>query len=124
MSACATSRRPIYVYLICLAKHYFHARHYVGSSVDPERRLREHRSGRGSHFTKAIAAAGIEMRIVRLWPGERYDEVLFKLGKNAARSCPDCREQFLRRDRERRRAKRELKRLDRATSQNSLPLAA
>lgn len=107
MSSRAKSRRVIYVYLLCLSRPFHHTRHYLGSSNDPERRLREHRSGRGSHYTRAVIAAGIDLEIVRLWPGERYDEVLRKLSKNAARWCPHCREEFLRRDRERRRARRE-----------------
>jgi GIY-YIG catalytic domain len=115
-------RRVVYVYLLCLATKFYHCRHYLGSSVDPDRRLREHRSGNGSHFTRAVAAAGIEMEIVRLWPGERYDEVLLKLHKNAAKYCPRCREEFLRRDRIRRKAKRDEKRALKIASE--MPIAA
>lgn len=126
MSACAKPKRTVYVYLICLEKFFYATHHYLGSSVDPERRLREHRSGKGSHYTRAVAAAGIEMEIVRLWEGERYDEVLLKMGRNYARHCPRCREEFLKRDRARRRARREQLRLEatQSTTGNAYPLAA
>lgn len=123
MSSRARSRKAVYVYLLCLSQAFHHTRHYLGSSNDPERRLREHKSGRGSHYTRAVVAAGIDMKIVRLWPGERYDEVLRKLSKNAARWCPHCREEFLRRDRERRRARREKLRAQ-ETHRVELPAAA
>src|SRR5947209_3645599 len=83
------------VYLLCLARTLAHARHYTGSSNDVDRRLQEHRSGRGSKFTQAVVRAGIELRLAAVWPGERYDERVRKNSRNAARHCPFCREDFL-----------------------------
>lgn len=99
-------RRPCFVYLLCLASSFSHAKHYLGSSIDVERRLAEHRRGQGSKFTRAVIAAGIELHLARVWDSERYDEVLKKSHKNFARLCPNCRKDFLRRARARRKAKR------------------
>src|SRR5215210_6001712 len=111
-----TGRPGAVVYLLCLERHMSHAKHYAGSSVDVERRLSEHRGGRGSKFTQAVVRAGIEMRLAATWPGERWEEKRAKVQKNAARWCPFCREAFLARDRTRRKAKRLAKKQERAAT--------
>ena len=112
------------VYLLCLSRHMAHSRHYCGTSVDVDRRLSEHRSGRGSKFTQAVVRAGIEMRLAATWPGDRPEEKYFKLRKNAARHCPFCREDYLARDRARRKAKRLATKRRRAVDSANLPIAA
>lgn len=99
-------RREPVVYLLCLSRYMSHSKHYVGTSVDVDRRLSEHRAGRGSKFTQAVVKAGIELILAAVWPGERPEEKYFKLRKNSARYCPFCRENFLARDRARRKANR------------------
>ena len=56
-------------YLICLDEPYFHARHYLGYSDDIPARLTTHRKGHGSPLLAAALAAGIDFRVVRIWPG-------------------------------------------------------
>jgi predicted GIY-YIG superfamily endonuclease len=112
------------VYLLCLSRPLAHARHYTGSSNDVDRRLREHRSGRGSKFTQAVVRAGIELRLAAVWPGERYDERVRKNSRNAARHCPFCREDFLARDRARRKARRLAKKRERQATTTAVPAAA
>ena len=112
------------VYLLCLSRHFSHARHYLGSSNNVQRRLGEHRAGRGSKFTQAVVKAGIELRLAATWEGERFDERQRKNGRNAARWCPFCRGDFLARDRARRKAKRAAKRLLEQTAPTNIPLAA
>ena len=119
-----TGRPRAVVYLLCLERHMSHAKHYAGTSVDVGRRLSEHRAGRGSKFTQAVVRAGIEMRLAATWPGERPEEKYFKLRKNSARYCPFCRDEFLARDRERRKAKRLAKRQQHAGDAAHLPIAA
>lgn len=119
-----SKQRQSVVYLLCLARSLAHAKHYLGQSRDVDRRFKEHCSGRGSKFTQAVVRAGIEMKIVATWPGERYDERQRKLARNAARWCPNCRSDFLARDRARRKAKRLAKERERAADAVNLPIAA
>lgn len=112
------------VYLLCLSRYMSHSKHYVGTSVNVDRRLSEHRAGRGSKFTQAVVKAGIELILAAVWPGERPEEKYFKLRKNSARYCPFCREKFLARDRARRKAKRSAKKRERAADAVNRPIAA
>lgn len=81
------------VYLIHFAEKFSHASHYIGftKNEDPLVRLEEHRSGKGAKLTAAVAAAGIEMEIVRTWPGEsRSFERQLKNRREALMLCPKC----------------------------------
>ena len=118
-------KRRSVVYLLCLSRYMSHSRHYIGSTIDIDRRLAEHRSGRGSKFTQAVVRAGIEIRLAVTWEGERFDERKTKMHRNAARLCPYCREEFLARDRARRKAKRLAKKQGQTpAAPMTLPLAA
>lgn len=119
-----TGRPRAVVYLLCLERHMSHARHYAGTSVDVDRRLSEHRAGRGSKLTQAVVRAGIELRLAATWPGRHPEEKYFKLLKNSARHCPFCREDFLARDRARRKAKRLAKKRERAADAVNRLIAA
>lgn len=80
------------IYLVHLQRPYRHARHYLGWAADVERRLAEHRAGRGSPLLRAAAAAGISFDVVRMWPGTRFEERRLHRFKNTpARLCPICR---------------------------------
>ena len=72
-------------YLICLDQPYFHARHYVGFANDIQRRIQTHRKGQGS----PLLAAGIDFRLVRVWPGaDRHFERKLH-NRHGSRLCPE-----------------------------------
>ncbi|MFL6284573.1 MAG: GIY-YIG nuclease family protein [Pyrinomonadaceae bacterium] len=117
-------QRESVVYLLCLSRALAHSKHYIGSSQNLDRRFKEHCSGRGSKFTQAVVRAGIAMRIAATWDGERYEERRKKLARNAARWCPFCRDEFLARDRARRKAKRLAKKREQQAAPQAWPIAA
>lgn len=83
------------VYLLHFSEPVAHARHYVGYCKDdkePRDRLQEHIDGRGNPLVRAASAAGAEVTIARVWPGESRDfERWLKNGKNVGRrNCPIC----------------------------------
>lgn len=92
VSLTSSPGEPGTIYLVHLHRPYRHARHYLGWAADVERRLAEHRAGRGSPLLRAAAAAGIEFQVVRTWPGTRFEERRLHRFKNTpARLCPICR---------------------------------
>ena len=52
------------VYLIHLDRPLAHARHYLGSTDDLERRLHEHQQANGSRMLAAVARAGISWQLL------------------------------------------------------------
>ncbi len=86
----ARGRSPWTVYLIHLERPYRHARHYLGSTNDLPRRLRDHAAGSGSRFMEVVSDAGIAWSCVRTWPGGRTRERELKRRGGAARICPVC----------------------------------
>lgn len=66
------------------------ARHYLGYAAHLERRLEEHRAGRGAALMAAVAKAGIAWDCVRTWEGGRDVERALKNKKNARLLCPVC----------------------------------
>lgn len=84
------------VYLIHFAEPFRHARHYMGwcPEGEAERRLREHRCGYGARLTRHVAAAGIGMKLAKVWPGASRDtERQFKTYHNGPRYCPICKDE-------------------------------
>jgi hypothetical protein len=81
------------IYLLHLQRSYKHARHYLGYTENLERRLAQHRAGRGSSpLIAAAIAAGIEFELAATWPGDRAEERRRHEFKNSpARLCPICR---------------------------------
>jgi hypothetical protein len=83
------------IYLLCFDRPFHHARHYIGftESVDTiERRCKVHRSGHGSYLLAAVAKAGIDWKVARVWPdGDRNFERKLKNQKQGPRLCPICR---------------------------------
>jgi hypothetical protein len=79
------------VYLLHFARPYRHARHYLGYADNLERRLARHRAGSGARLLEVIAAAGIDWRLVRIWPGTRTLERRLKGRHSGVRLCPACR---------------------------------
>jgi len=85
------------VYLIHFAKPFSHARHYIGFCETKKNiplRLEHHKAGRGGSLPHAVAKAGIEMVIARVWEdGDRNYERKLKNQKMAPRLCPICRKE-------------------------------
>src|ERR1700691_2727468 len=80
------------VYLIHLQRPYHHARHYLGWTMDVERRLALHRAGGGSPLLRAAVAAGISFEVARTWSGDRHlERRLHRYKNDAAQLCPICR---------------------------------
>ena len=83
------------VYLIHLqdklgSDHPRGARHYVGTTIDLDRRLETHRAGLGARILAAANQRGIAYDVVRTWPGGRDVERQLKRQRNAPRLCPTC----------------------------------
>jgi hypothetical protein len=86
-------RRQV-VYLLHFARPNAHARHYLGMTTRRLGvRLVEHIGGRanGSTLIAAVVAAGIPIRVARLWPGGDGLEARLKRRKKGPSLCPICR---------------------------------
>lgn len=79
------------VYLVCFARPYHHARHYIGCCGDLAARMQRHARGRGARLMRAVARAGITWAVTRTWEGDRELEKQLKRQHNAPRLCPVCR---------------------------------
>jgi hypothetical protein len=66
------------------------AGHYLGTTVNLDRRLETHRAGKGSRMLAAAVQRGIGFSVVRTWPGGREVERQVKNRRNAPRLCPVC----------------------------------
>ena len=54
--------------------------------------MAQHRAGNGARLMEVIKDAGIEWKLVRVWPGDRGLERRLKRRKNTPRRlCPVCR---------------------------------
>lgn len=85
----STSRWKIY--LIHFDPPYKHARHYLGTSPHVNERMTEHANGQGSPLVRAAVAAGVQLRLARVWKrGGRALERRLKKGHNVPRLCPIC----------------------------------
>ena len=79
------------VYLIHFEEKLHHAQHYIGYTNCLERRLHEHLSNSGAKILKAVKAAGIKYRVVKVWEdGDRSLERKLKNRKKARCMCPVC----------------------------------
>jgi predicted GIY-YIG superfamily endonuclease len=66
------------------------AGHYLGTTINLDRRLETHRSGKGARMLAAAAERGISFDVVRTWPGGRDKERELKRLRNSPRLCPTC----------------------------------
>jgi predicted GIY-YIG superfamily endonuclease len=79
-------------YLICLDRprggpvHF--AQHYIGQTVNLDRRLAQHRDGTGARMLAAAAERGIGFNVVRTWDGGRETERRLKAHHRAWSFCP------------------------------------
>ena len=79
------------VYLVHFARSYHGAQHYLGFSTDIPKRVRAHRTGRGSPLLKAVTERGISWRVVRTWQRkDGYFEQSLKRGFALKDLCPVC----------------------------------
>lgn len=67
------------------------ALHYAGYASNIRERLARHVAGEGSRLCRAVARAGYELRLVRVWHGmgREYEREL-KARHNLGRVCPVC----------------------------------
>lgn len=85
-------QQPRTIYLIHFLTPYKHAKHYLGSTDDLERRLIEHATGHGARLMAVIVEAGIDWTLARTWEGDRKRERQLKNFGGASRICPLCRQ--------------------------------
>jgi hypothetical protein len=79
------------VYLIHFATPYQHARHYLGWSQCLQARLAHHLAGRGARLMAAVAGAGIDVTVARVWEGaDRTAERRLHNRRQNAALCPIC----------------------------------
>ncbi len=79
------------VYLLHFGAPYQHAAHYLGWSECLRARLAHHRAGRGARLMAAVAAAGIDVTVARVWEGadRRFERKLHNR-KQSRTLCPVC----------------------------------
>lgn len=83
------------VYLLHFNRPYKHAKHYLGSTSDLSKRIKQHRNGKsGSHLIRVIYEAGIEFVVARTWDGDRTKERRMK-GRGLSKLCPICNNRVL-----------------------------
>lgn len=78
------------VYLLHLDTPLKHAKHYIGTCQDLEKRLARHREGQGARMLAVCNEQGITYQVVRTWEGGRQEELRIKARKAAPRLCPIC----------------------------------
>jgi len=66
------------------------AGHYLGTTVNLDRRIAQHREGTGARILAAAVERGIGFDVVRTWPGGREKERELKRLRNSPRLCPRC----------------------------------
>jgi hypothetical protein len=79
------------VYLLHFATPYQHARHYLGWSECLRARLAHHLAGRGARLMAAVAGAGIDVTVARVWTGaDRTAERQLHNRRENPALCPIC----------------------------------
>ena len=78
------------VYVLHFDRPFQHARHYLGSCQDLERRLTQHGKGRGARLLEVVSQHGITWKLVRTWPGGKPRERQLKKQGGRRRLCPLC----------------------------------
>lgn len=80
-------------YLLHFDRPFKHARHYIGVTKrdDLDKRINEHRAGRGAVLVRFAVRAGIKIEVARIWCDATFGfEVTLKKRGGAARMCPLC----------------------------------
>jgi hypothetical protein len=82
-----------WVYLIHFERPYHHAKHYLGftSYGSVSIRFAAHQNGQGANLTQHVVRAGIALRLVRVWKGDRrLERKLKRISHIPERCCPIC----------------------------------
>jgi predicted GIY-YIG superfamily endonuclease len=66
------------------------AQHYIGWTLDLDKRIRQHRQGVGARVTQVAIERGIALRVVEVWCGSRRLERRIKSARNHRIFCPVC----------------------------------
>ncbi len=71
------------------------ARHYLGSTIDIDERLRQHRKGQGSRLCEVAKERGISFQLAELFIDADYRQLerTFKRRRNHPKLCPICSKQ-------------------------------
>jgi predicted GIY-YIG superfamily endonuclease len=81
------------IYLLHFDTPYKHAKHYIGWTLDLDRRIEEHQAGNtaSGRLMAVIAQAGIKFQLARVWTEatRSYERSLKRRG-GASRICPLC----------------------------------
>lgn len=78
------------VYLLHFEKPYKHARHYLGWTVDIDRRMKSHATGNGARLMEVITQNRIPWHVARTWTGGKELEQALKTWHNGSRHCFTC----------------------------------
>ena len=79
-------------YLLHFDRPYQHAKHYLGSCQDLERRLTHVAKASGARLLEVVQAVGIGWQLARTWCGGKQRERQLKKQGGASRCCPICKE--------------------------------
>lgn len=80
-------------YLLHFDRPYKHARHYLGWTVDLQKRLDEHLNGTGSRLIEVITAEGIGFCVANVWPGTTLRDEKRLKNKHNPKLCAVCNRQ-------------------------------
>lgn len=86
-------QQSVTVYLVHIFGHVGKCSHYIGSTNNLDRRLREHRRKRkrgGSPLLREANKRGVLWTVAETWNAPRSFEFTLKKQKNARRFCPIC----------------------------------
>lgn len=77
-------------YLLHLDGKLGRAQHYIGTSGNLPRRLKDHGTKAGARLLEVARQMGIGWTLARTWEGGRETEKRLKARKNAPKFCPIC----------------------------------
>lgn len=79
-----------YVYLIHFDQPIAHARHYIGYTIDVDKRLAMHSRGAGARLMTVCKERGIHWTLCWVRPGDRTEERRLKNYHKSSQFCPIC----------------------------------
>lgn len=77
-------------YLLHFDKPYRHAQHYLGWTINLEKRLDEHLNGTGGRLLQVIGDEGIGFELVRTWPNMKLSDEKRLKNQHNRKLCPKC----------------------------------
>lgn len=79
-----------YVYLIHFDQPIGHARHYLGYTVNVDKRMAMHSRGAGARLMEVVKERGISWAVAWVRVGTRSEERRLKNYHGSAQFCPIC----------------------------------